>query len=646
MKVLIVGSNEFLIKHVVEKYIKENYKVIRICEENYSVVEKKKKLKIYNKSLLANDIKHIFKANKFTEVIYIPSNDELNETFKLKNILDLSIRYKANKVTYISSQEVYGQVSKEIDESKPLNPKSLLGSIKSECESILASYKDKINILVIRKGYIYGEGYYKEVQDYKAWIYVSDFIEGLFRLASGNYEGVYNLSKEINTEKIEKAVKWQCIGSSERFIEEVNRKKQLVSNKKEKRQWIHNTKASLSSYLFTIVLFLAFLAINEFAGSSISFGEVNTMIIYIAIISSIYGMNQGIAANILAMTYLLSIYSSQNRDILTLMLDYRVMGEILICMTTALVVGYYSDKRELKVKEEKEKVEFLNSRYDFLEKLSQDVFAEKVELERQILNSENSIGKLYAIISRLDSLETEDILNNAISVLEEILDNDTIAIYSISRSGEYMRLEVQSNNDSCNMEKSIRLNKSSEIYIKLLKDNFYINKRMDKEVPQVIGAICDGNKIKAVVTINEIEFEKMNLYYENILKITIKLISAAISKAIAYQSVINSEKYIGNTKILNEKNFGQVLAIKLKAQEEKHSSLAVLELSENRLQEEEISSLLENALRETDYFGYFKGKINIILSNADQDGINVVRKRLEESGIIIREVSEEVLCLN
>ena len=214
-----------------------------------------------------------------------------------------------------------------------------------------------------------------------------------------------------------------------------------------------------------------------------------------ALQSAIYGMNQGIVANILAIAYLLNIYSSQNRDLLTLMLDYRIMGEILLCMSTALVVGYYSNKREIKVSEAKEKVEFLNERYDFLEKLSQDVFAEKVELERQILNYENSIGKLYAIISRLDSLETEDILNNAISVLEEILDNDTIAIYSTSKSGEYMRLEVQSNNASCKMDKSINVKKSSEIYRKLVEDNFYINKRMDTGLPQVMGAICDGDKM-------------------------------------------------------------------------------------------------------------------------------------------------------
>ena len=224
MKILVVGSNEFLIKHVVNKYIKENYKVIRICEENYSIAENKKQLKIYRKSLLSNDIKHIFKANKFDEVIYIPGDDELNESFKLKNILELSIRYKANKVTYISSQDVYGQISKEIDESSPITPKSLLGDIKCECESILTSYRDEINTLIIRKGNVCGDGYYKEINDYESYIYISDFVEGVFKLSSGKYEGVYNLSKEINTDKIERAVQWRCIVSGEECKEYINHK--------------------------------------------------------------------------------------------------------------------------------------------------------------------------------------------------------------------------------------------------------------------------------------------------------------------------------------------------------------------------------------------------------------------------------------
>ena len=65
------------------------------------------------------------------------------------------------------------------------------------------------------------------------------------------------------------------------------------------------------------MLFIIFLCINEFAASSISFGTLNIMIIYIAMISAIYGMNQGIVANILAIAYLLNIYSSQNRDLLS-----------------------------------------------------------------------------------------------------------------------------------------------------------------------------------------------------------------------------------------------------------------------------------------------------------------------------------------
>lgn len=648
MKILIAGSNQFIITHIIDKYIKEDYKVVRICEEVTEEIREKKEVKVYYKSLLENDIKSIFKANRFDEVLYIPSDDEISESFKLKNLLELAVKNKAKKFTYLSSQEVYGDLLSDINEESSKNPKSLLGIRKHDCENLIKDYKEKIDVIVARAGRIYGPLDNKKIKESAKinYMYISDFIEGLYQLSTGKYSGIYNISKEVDSSKLEEAVDWKCMISQSQGRKLIETYQLDTSKKPKRKRRKRRVLEKIISYVMTAIIFMFFLALENIIGNSISLGTVNFVLLYIVVISVVFGMTQGIAANILAIIYLLNTYTNQNRDMLTLLLDYRFISEILICMSIALLVGYFSDRRELKLKLVKKEADYLKDKYKFIEEISEDTFIEKVQLERQILNSENSIGNLYKIISGLDSLETQDILNNAINVLEEVLDNKTVSIYSAGKSGEYMRLEVSSHNELHCPEKSIKIKKNSKIYDKLINDNFYANKDFDEKLPAVIGAITEGENIQAIVVIDTLEFENMNLYYENIFKVTIKLITSAINRAMVYQKMINSEKYVENTNLLKEESFKKVLKIKLKSQEENHSSLSILEVDSESLSEDEVANILEKTLRETDYFGYMNGKIKVLLTNTDKIGVDIVKSRLNSKGIKIKELSEDEVCLS
>ena len=60
----------------------------------------------------------------------------------------------------------------------------------------------------------------------------------------------------------------------------------------------------------------------------------------------------------------------------------------------------------------------------------------------------------------------------------------------------------------------------------------------------MVAIIKKGNKVIATIMIEEIEFSKMNLYYENLFKVVSNLIESSIVKAYDYEKLTSKERYI------------------------------------------------------------------------------------------------------
>lgn len=167
MKILVTGGCGYTGSVLIPKLINLNYKVICIDTMWFgNFLTKHKNLKIYK-----NDVREIDKINlKGVEVIiHLASiaNDPMSELDKnlswetsslaTMQLVEKAIQNGVKKIIYASSGSVYGiKTEKKVNEKLSLKPISLYNKVKMITERILLSYKDKIDIFIIRPATVCG----------------------------------------------------------------------------------------------------------------------------------------------------------------------------------------------------------------------------------------------------------------------------------------------------------------------------------------------------------------------------------------------------------------------------------------------------------------------------------------------------------
>ncbi len=222
MKILITGGTGFIGSRLALSYLKEGHAVEVIgqtntpAEKSNSIELEQAGAKIHHISV--TDREAVFNAIKNFDFVFhlAAAQHEMNISDKrfwevnvegTHNMLDAAASSKIRKFVHGSTIGVYGNIDGEIDESAPLNPDNIYGKTKLEAEKLAISYKDKLNVTVVRIPEVYGPGDMRLLKLFKAikknlfftigdgenlhhLIFIDDLVEGFKKLAcSGNSVG-------------------------------------------------------------------------------------------------------------------------------------------------------------------------------------------------------------------------------------------------------------------------------------------------------------------------------------------------------------------------------------------------------------------------------------------------------------------------
>lgn len=241
---------------------------------------------------------------------------------------------------------------------------------------------------------------------------------------------------------------------------------------------------------------------------------------------------------------------------------------------------------------------------------------------------------MYSISQELDALNADEVFFSALNVLEDVMSDNSIAIYSIDKSRNYLRLEANSPSLNGDILKSVRLAEMPNLEENIQKGKIFQNKDLLPDYPTFAAPIMNNNTPVAIVAIWEADFDQFSMYFFNLFQVITNLIQDALVRASLFREANIEKMYLPETNILTLEAFTEAFKIKAEMKKNKISDYQLLQIEKGHQSPVEIDKNLSKSLRSADLVGL--GEDNnyyVLLNQADPTAVEAIIQRLEKSGV-------------
>lgn len=417
----------------------------------------------------------------------------------------------------------------------------------------------------------------------------------------------------------------------------------LSARRKQKRSFRERLEA-LSPKLRHLLVWIEVLAgaflmhmLTIWTSTIIEFKVVDYRLIYVVIIGSVHGLLFGIIAAVLAAASAVFSWNTIGLDFALLIYNVENWIPFAVYFLAGAVTGYVHDKQENDLRFEKQQTELIYEKYSFLYSLYNEISTIKNRLREQLVGYRDSFGRFFRITNELNELDEDHIFFKALEILEDLMKNDQIAIYSIESTGNFGRLQVASKKLVPNIPKSMRLDDYGEALPVLKTGEVFQNKDLLANYPAYIAPIMNGSQLIGLVIIWEADFDQFNMYYFNLFKVITGLVQSSLVRAATFENAQYEEIYLPGTRIMRPDSFKQTLAIHKKMRRNKVSAFQILRIQTNGDPWESVFERLSKGIRTEDIVGILdenSRECYILLANAGLENIGMIQKRMEKNGVM------------
>ncbi|MDR3349079.1 MAG: NAD-dependent epimerase/dehydratase family protein [Acidaminococcales bacterium] len=366
--------------------------------------------------------------------------------------------------------------------------------------------------------------------------------------------------------------------------------------------------------------------------------------VYILTMGVLYGKKQSIPATALSAILLSYNIITKYDDFVSMIYKTEYIVHFSAYFFFGILSGYITDNRERLRSFLERDVAQIKERYKFLERIYLENVNAKNRLYKQIVNSEDTLGSTYRIIKKLDNVNVEGIFTVAGEVLSEITGTEHLAVYSFGSNNKYyLRQKIRLGYKTVDLPKSLKVEAYEYLRNMLADRQLFVNKMLTPGLPDMAAPVLRDGEVIAVIQLYDLSFEDLNLYKQDLLQVTTRLISDALNRAYLYEAQAQDKKYLPDTRILIADEFAKIQREIYKNRLDRYDYVSAFTLKIITQEENmrEISDKMLNVLREEDFIGLDEeGKINVILWNIDEDMIPMVQKRIKNIGFDCVRVSE------
>ncbi len=449
-------------------------------------------------------------------------------------------------------------------------------------------------------------------------------------LSGGLFEGEFGSTFYCDMATVVKKIVTHMKKHRHLFLYGEERKKTLYEQLMEKAGWIFKT---VIPFIENMAVFVIFFMLNNRAVDSRYFANLDLYLLYVLLFAIVYGQQQATFSAALAVIGY-CFRQMYDRSGFEVMLDTNTYVWIAQLFIVGLVVGYMRDYiTQLKREQESEK-EFMSIQLSDIRDINSSNVRVKDALETQIVNQNDSVGKIYSITSTLDQYSKEEVLFYAAEMIATLVKSKDVAIYMVSND-TYARLFSSTSPKARELGNSIRYPEMGEMYQALMENKVFINRKLDERYPLMANGIYDENNVmQMIVMIWSIPWESMTLGQANQLVVISALIHQAVMRANRYLAALEEERYIDGTKTLDEEAFTALMQAYLKAEKRGLTDCMVLKLRErSEMDHKQVSQEIVRSLRQSDYLGMMNdGSFFVLLSNTNRQDAAIVIDRLAKMG--------------
>ena len=398
--------------------------------------------------------------------------------------------------------------------------------------------------------------------------------------------------------------------------------------------------SALLPFAENLICFIPFFMLNNRAVGREYFQNIDFYLLYVLLFAIIYGQQQATFSCLLAVAgyCFRQMYHRSGFDVI---LDFNTYIWIAQLLILGLVVGYLRDRLKVVEEEKKNEADYLSKQIEDISDINTSNVKVKEILSSQILNQNDSFGRLYEITTSLDKYEASEVLFYAAEVLAKLMGSKDVAIYTVANRS-YARLFSATSGKARELGNSINYREMKELYEPLSEHKVYINKSMDERYPLMADAIYAADEMQLILMVWGIPWERMTLWQANMLSVIGNLIQNAVLRANRYMSALQYQRYIPGTNILEKEAFRSLVKAYLNASEKQLTECTLIEVELGEVSLEEAGKRLGAQMRQSDFLGVLQdGRVYALLANTRPKDAAVVLQRFRDSGFNCR-ITEEV----
>jgi nucleoside-diphosphate-sugar epimerase len=383
-------------------------------------------------------------------------------------------------------------------------------------------------------------------------------------------------------------------------------------------------------FIENMIVFIPFFMINNRVTGSAYFAKLDPYLIYVEIFAIFCGQQQAVFSSFLAIAGYI-FRQSYSRSSFDVMLDYNTYVWMAQLIILGLSVGYLRDKARAIQDDRKDESIYLANRLKDIEDINMINAKLKDELQTQVINQTDSLGKIFEITSTLEQDAPEEVFFHAAEVISDLMDVKDVAIYNVSNRS-FARLMSATSPKARSLGNSIEYPKYTEMYDVLVKGEVYVNRKLNNDYPLMAVAISSDSEINSIIMLWNIPWERMNMAQTNRLRVISFMIQNAVLRSDKYMDMLEKERYIENTRILDAEAFRTLLDAFMNA---RNKGLTYCTLIKVYIPDKDLvkaSERLSKLVRTSDYIGTNDdGNAYLLLANTTSGDAAYVEKRLAEA---------------